>query len=312
MRGFGMITKQQLIESIDKFTTKQDAAKSLGICKKRYLKLLEENGLQFLYPVDKLALKYSKQWLIDNYINTDKSLGTVEYENGLKPRSLEGLCSKYGLTKRYVDWCNYDKLYDMTDPNVYYMAGLIATDGHIVKGGRVVGLGLSGDSEYKLLVDIKNYFQLNKNVSTRHVKEHSIVISGKDVGAFYKNNFNINDGNKTFTVGIPKYFYNEDCVKAYVRGCFDGDGCISHIHHNATVALLTASKDLVYGLYCIIKQYLDIDLKYFEHKYYEISCANISAYKLLDWMYSIDGLKLERKFQRYLVIKDRYKVKDIV
>lgn len=111
-----------------------------------------------MYPVDKLALKYSKQWLIDNYINTDKSLGTVEYENGLKPRSLEGLCGKYGLTKRYVDWCNYDKLYDMTDPNVYYMAGLIATDGHIVKGGRVVGLGLSGDSEYKLLVDIKNYF----------------------------------------------------------------------------------------------------------------------------------------------------------
>ena len=301
------ITKQQLEEAINKYDTKSDAAASLNISKKTYLRLLDKHGLVFKNKIDKLAERFSKQWLIDNYVNTLKSLGEVERENNLPKRSLECLCNKYDITKPYANWCNYDKLFDLTDPNVYYLGGLIATDGHIDRGGHRFGIGLSGDSERELLSEIAAYFEFNKGVAVRREKEYSIMASGKDIGKFYLENFGIQEMNKTFIVGVPKCFYNENCAKMYVRGCIDGDGCITHLNSNSpTFSLLAASKDLVFGLYNIILSYVSISLKYSEHKYYDITCAGIHVKNLLDWVYSYDGFKLNRKYEKYLIVKSKY------
>lgn len=94
---------------------------------------------------------------------------------------------------------------------------------------------------------------------------------------FLLDNFNISQCNKTFTVKTPIKFYNNDCVKAYLRGCLDGDGCIS----NKTFSLFTASEEFIKGLIDLINSNLNINLRmyYIQGKVNKIPGIQVSGKK---------------------------------
>ena len=89
-------------------------------------------------------------------------------------------------------------------------------------------------------------------------------------------------------------------------GCFDGDGCITHLNrNNPSAGLLTASKDFVLGLSNLLESSLGINTNFSEAHYFSISIkVSDGLEKFLDWMYSYNGFRLDRKYKKYIKVKD--------
>ena len=255
----------------------------------------------------------TKEWLIENWINTDKSLNDLSKELGVNSSVLESRTSKFGLRKDFKHSINKEQLFDFKNPNVCYLAGLLATDGYLNTNSDFVSLTLVGDSEKKLLEDILLYFESTDvvrqyKVSNSNNIRSSIRISCRGIKDFMFEKFNIPAKDKTSLLEFPKSFFNEDCKKAFLLGCFDGDGCISHIKSGSpTVVLLTKSEKFIDGLYDSILCIPQISCKKgFDRGYPYISVSKKQNVKnFLDWLYSSTSvLKLERKYEKYLQVKD--------
>ena len=113
------------------------------------------------------------------------------------------------------------------------------------------------------------------------------------------NNFNIMSGPKTFKVCTPNKFPNEDCAKAYFRGCLDGDGTVGK--DGKSFSILTASDNFIDGIVSMLNTYVCNKF----HKRYEIypivSGCQGTGKKALDWTYSLENcFCLSRKYERYL------------
>ncbi len=260
----------------------------------------------------------TSDWLMEHWVNTSLSLHELSEKFNVSESLLEFRTKKFGLTKKYKHRFNTEKLYDLSDPHVFYLAGLVATDGYLNKGKNSIEIDLTGDSEKDLLVDIKDYYEMSAEVVTYN-KSNRLRFAEESLTEFFRENFNISDGAKTFSVGTIPNFTSENLAKAYVLGCFDGDGSISwstqqnrhHLTHYLNVQLCTASYDFVYGLKQIIDKYTDLNISFTTvgDKYYRISASYRKAQKLLGWMYSVDNcFSLRRKRDIYL----SHKVDDIV
>ena len=94
------------------------------------------------------------------------------------------------------------------------------------------------------------------------------------------------------------------CLRAYILGCLDGDGYITHLNKIPDVGILSASKDFMCGLSNTIVEKLNIKTNYHEDKYFSIRIFGKEAVKFLDWVYEYDGFKLNRKYEKYLLAKD--------
>ena len=309
------ISKEELDNAVKKFNTKEEIADFFGISTPTMSRILKDNNIttdirHYKVKLELLDLcsKVSKEYLEENYVNTDKSLREITEELGLPPRSLEKVCAHYQLLKPYKYKFNKDKFYNLQDPNVYYLAGLIATDGSIDSDAKCVYIGLVGESELKLLTDINNYFEYNRPVSITIKKDnykiYSISYSDKYIREFYYENFKIPKINKTFTLDFPDYFYNDMCLRAYILGCLDGDGCITHLNKSPDIGILSASEQFMSKLSKTIENKLNINTNYKADKYYSIRIYKKDAIKFLDWVYEYNGFRLNRKYEKYLKAKD--------
>lgn len=255
----------------------------------------------------------TKEWLIENWINTDKSLNDLSIEIGVNSSLLEQRASRFGLRKEFKHSINKEKLLDFRNPNVCYLAGLLATDGYLNTNSDFVSLTLVGESEKKLLEDILSYFESTDIVRQYRINNSenirsSIRISCRGIKGFLFENFNIPAKDKTTLLGFPESFFNEDCKKAFLLGCFDGDGCISHFgRRSPTAVLLTKSQKFIDGLYDAISSISNVSCKKGTERGYPYVRlgGKINVKNFLDWLYSSTSvLRLERKYEKYLQVKD--------
>ena len=313
-----------LFEKYD-FKTKKELADFLSISNQELNRELYNCGLpqkiskiKYIVQLKKYNIPLDKTWLEENYLKSNKSLSELEHDLGVPNRFLERLCVWHHISKRYKYSFNKNKFYNIYDPNVWYLAGLIATDGCLDRFANRISVGLVGESEKDLLTDISNYFEDTRGVfvinrldkfGNKSYKVYNISFSDKYIKEFFNKSFNIfysDNKSKTFALGFPDYFPNDLCKKAFVLGCFDGDGCITHLNsNNPSAGLLTASKNFVYGLSNLLERELGINTHFIESKYFSISISvNDGLEKFLDWMYSYNGFRLDRKYKRYLKVKD--------
>lgn len=254
----------------------------------------------------------NKDFLISNWVNTPRSLREIALEMNVSESLLERRARTYGVTKHRKYSINEERLFDVHDPNVWYLAGLIATDGYTNTNADFIAITMVGDSEKKLLHDICSYFEISAPVAEYHTSnlvKYSLRISAKGIKAFFSENFGITEQNKTFTVDVPSVIISKDCLKAYILGCFDGDGCISHIKEgHPSVRVTTASEKFIRGLMQLIQSYFNVDVYYSiaNHKYPTMGVyGKKNVLNLLNEVYSNSGcLKLDRKYEKYQLVKD--------
>lgn len=306
------IDKNLITKAIKEQKTKQMLSKELSISIPTLNKICKEYKIN--YPIinwrkgkeilnERIRPDIDKEWIINNWVNTPKSLYQLAKENNISYSILDNRARKYNLSKRYKFKLNKEKLFNLKDPNVYYLAGLIATDGYLENNHNAITIDLTGEDELILLNNIKQYFEIQSNINFYN-NSNRLRIACDDLKEFFINNFNIPNKDKTFNLQVPNNFYNEDCIKAYIRGCIDGDGSINK--NNLQVSIFTASKSFILGLIKIIKEVLDLDitLTYIKGKKNKIPgfyITNNKCKKFLNWIYSLDNcFKLNRKYERYI------------
>ena len=304
------IEKNLLIDCLKKFDYKKDICEYLSINIYELNKLLKENNLIFKSANSQKGKSHiknysfvTKEWLENHWLNTSKSLDMLSKEFNIPSGILESRRKLYSLSKRFKYKCD-EKILDSENPQTAYLAGLIATDGYIPKNRLAVEIDLTGESEYKLLNNLKNYYNIDAEVKS-YGNSYRLRISTANLVDFFEQEFNLYGDNKSFNVKTPKSFKSEECAKAYVLGCFDGDGSIYNKRFQFSIC--NASYDFIKGLADIIefytKQHLSIRYninKQSNKKYPCIGTTDKKAKIILDWIYSSKCINLERKYNKYL------------
>ena len=113
---------------------------------------------------------------------------------------------------------------------------------------------------------------------------------------------------KSLTLKFPNesIFSSKELIKHFIRGYFDGDGCVSwgnKEHTVLTVQLLGTQSFLTSYLFQCPKEYWDLTL-YHNHNNVEeatmfFNLANNKAMRFLDFIYQGSNIYLDRKFNRY-------------
>lgn len=117
-------------------------------------------------------------------------------------------------------------------------------------------------------------------------------------------------GEKTYTIKMPKL--NEELIRHYLRGYFDGDGRFGLSNNRIWVSFITASEMLNNDLVEFIKsigvdtaEYSYID-EYGTTMYAPEIKRNKDKMLFLDYIYNNSNIYLDRKYKKYLKAKEIY------
>ncbi|MDD5465617.1 MAG: LAGLIDADG family homing endonuclease [Candidatus Omnitrophica bacterium] len=143
--------------------------------------------------------------------------------------------------------------------NLWYLVGLITSDGCLSKDGRHVDIT---SSDHDFLSKIKNKFSLTNRIGIKNKEKinlaYYIQISNKN---FY--DFLLSIGlipNKSLTLGrldVPKEFFND-----FLRGLIGGDGSLrswrhaTNLHMQWSLSVFSASEVFIKWLQTVIEAYL--------------------------------------------------------
>jgi hypothetical protein len=234
---------------------------------------------------------------------------------------------------------NYEKTLSVLSEernNAYYILGAFVTDGNVILDVSRTNAAkcalFSKDKDW--LEDINYIIGNNGKLRFSKKKIWELWFYNKDIY-----NWLVSHGcvpNKSLTLKFP--FIPKEFLPDFIRGCIDGDGCISSCEYTKTnkntgkiykyqkntVYLCSASRNFLLSLdeilnqqgfshsFCELKQSLSVvngkcvipTQKFI----YRISCGDRSAAKLLQWIYYPDHiLSMSRKKKLAEQVINRYK-----
>ncbi len=235
-------------------------------------------------------------------------IGTNEIAEilGFHRSSIQYNLKKQGIKLRHRSPGNkYNVFYfdNYTEENCYW-AGFIYADGNVRKDGCSVNIHLSS-VDLEALEFIAKATKYNGNIEKCKDGSVRIYFTGKWFPNALKENYGIGP-NKSKDGRIPKNL-DKKSFKHFIRGLFDGDGCIT-ISTVPTINF-TLNKEDCYYLSKYFYNNLDVKLKQ-KHKYAkimdkgsygQIHYSGKNAKKILDWMYSesTEETRLRRKYELY-------------
>lgn len=205
-----------------------------------------------------------------------------------------------------------EKYFDCIDtPNKAYILGLLYADGNNLTKKQEITLALQ-ECDKHILERIKNELEYTGplrfvNYAYKNIK--------------YKNQYVLNIANKHLsemlnTLGVwnnkslilewPSWLEQSLCSH-FVRGYFDGDGCLYISKNNKVQEIsIVSTKMFLLGLQNVVKQAIDVNLhvKKHEPKYKEVTKivrinSKNDVKKFLDWIYKDSDLMLQRKYDKY-------------
>ena len=246
--------------------------------------------------------------IIEEYIhNTEKTVRQILQEYEISKPVLYSILNENNIPKRGLEYrprkttIDLSKMYcDNNDK--YYWLGFLSADGNISKELRSVSIDLNRqDGQH--IQNFLDFCGCNANIyyhtnSGGHPAAKRLVCS-KEL-CQYLAKYNIVP-NKSLIFEIPEDKIPEQYMSHYIRGLFDGDGCIS-FNKWGQVSFSFCSGNL--KVCEQIKEILKMD-NVIAHGsgVYRISCTgNIKAKAIFDYMYqdSNPNNRLARKYEKYL------------
>lgn len=238
--------------------------------------------------------------------------------------AIELKASRMGL-KKYPYTCNYNYFDEIDTEEKAYWLGFLTADGWINKSKKtnagVVGIELQyGDIGHlkKFNKSIAGNYQitdrwricsLSKN---KDKKNHMCCIRIFSLTMYNSLNKIGFSNDKSYDFKIPNI--KQDLIKHYIRGYFDGDGCLCFTNKSFHINFVTASKMLNDDVTNILKSQ---NFNFIESNYitdfgttlYKIDiCRQHDKINFLDWIYQDSNIYLDRKYKKYLKVKKHYEV----
>ena len=246
--------------------------------------------------------------IIKEYIETGCSIQFLKRKYGVSPMKISNAIKAAGyevINKQ--NQIRFDEhIFDEIDTEEKaYWLGFIFADGNISKR----------DYRFEMSLCEKDKEHLEKFNSfvkhTRQIKEKKCSLNGKTFIA-YRSSFNSkhfwntlnNYGcvpRKSLILKFPdlNIFKSKDLIIHFIRGYFDGDGCITHANKNhttvvvricGTIDMLTEIKNQLNKPYVTIKINRNCPELYFKHN---------TAFSIMKIMYENASIYLNRKYKLY-------------
>lgn len=313
-------TKEQIDYLIDNYCykTNEEIGKKIG-----------RSGHAVSYKAFELSLSINENWSDDeidiiktNYLN--KTMNELQQLlQGKTKGDILACCHKLGLT-RTKKTCTRDFFNVIDTEEKAYWLGFIFADGYIsyseknMKKGQLATTYCTGiklkwsDREHlkKFNKAISGNYKVFKEINhpdgfrKQTTEAAKILVYSQQM---YNDLNKYFDRDKTYTAKFPDI--SENLIRHFIRGYFDGDGCLSLIDDKIYIKFLGASKDFHEGLKEILKNNnfiftsnSKINLHGTE-MYYILINRNLEKIKFLDWIYQDCNIYLDRKYEKYLNCK---------
>lgn len=239
-------------------------------------------------------------------------VGNHVIERILKERGVERTGAGrrlYQINEHYFD--------EIDTPNKAYVLGFLYADGSNVKSKRTISMSLE-ERDKDILERIRN------EIGSERPLEFIDYSNKHDFGYTYKNQYrlllfsahmcNVLESigmvpNKSLIADFP--ILPSELIRHFVRGLFDGDGSVyrcQYKNRNSYQHTLTITSTLLLceKLVNVVENVLDINCHIYDAsnhngitKVFTISGKN-QIKKFMDWIYDDSGLKLQRKYDRYI------------
>lgn len=247
------------------------------------------------------------------------NLTAAEEEYAQSPASIRELSDKYGFPRQiFTGWLlaknyNVENKRAMKSFNIHYFdeidteekaywLGFLFADGAITKHNASYGIELS------LKIEDKDHVEkFAKAIGKQYVNNNSTYRSRCIVGSKHMFNVLCSYGcttKKSLTLKFPdtNIFKDKSLIRHFIRGYFDGDGCISFGNKEHTTASLNilGTEDFLNG---IQKEYGTSKKYHLNNKMNEItkviSFDGKNAYRFAKYLYENSTIYLDRKYERY-------------
>lgn len=260
--------------------------------------------------------KFSKEEVEDfaNYFNTGYSIKKTAEHFNVKYREVLHYLIYFGYytpkrkQSNVTNYCVNETFFENIDTqDKAYFLGLLMSDGYIITTlyNKEVGLALKAEDKY-ILDKLNNYISPNKKVSQYKNSYKWKVISPKIYEDLKK--YGIVENKSTTEYHYPNIPKEYD--KDFIRGYFDGDGCISikssgynviSFCGNSKLFLEDLSKVLLnYGIQTRPIYSTNINRKNIFHTLYLTGGINKSIFK--QFLYNDAETYLNRKYEKFMKI----------
>ena len=276
-------------------------ARDLNIKRKRIKECIDSESL----ISDWKSRKYSNDEMCDRY-----DIGLTTIKKILKENNVK---DDYSRNQKYIFDFNY---FDNIDnEHKAYWLGFLYADGSNQEERYTVRLALKCEDEY-LLQYLYNDIQCDKDVKYFYNKTYNRDYSYATLQNKHFSNTLSKKGvcsNKTFKIRFPRNnIVPNELIPHFIRGYFDGDGSVSINKKNKHKSSIG-----VVGNYEFIKELNDyvnnnvvglykdnITKTSNSEVYYFSRGGNYKLKKFLDYIYKDSSIFMNRKYEKYLEIKD--------
>ena len=212
---------------------------------------------------------------------------------------------KYYFNEYYLD--------EIDSEEKAYFLGFVYADGSHNIDRHELRINISKDDD-DLLKMFYELFECDKEIKYIHNKQYN-----KDYAMFAVQSNHFSDqllklgvmANKSFKVTFPS-FLSEDLIRHFIRGYFDGDGCIglSQRGWKSTSVQLAGNQSFLSSIKEIIYKDTEKSMKLYKHTNSNIfslqSGGVFNVYAILNYLYKDSNIYLQRKYQRYLDFITKY------
>lgn len=261
--------------------------------------------IKYLYSVRNYTLKRISYDLLISTSGISSYLNKVN----VKRRSYSDNNQKYARNKFYFD--------SIDSPNKAYILGLLYADGNNCVSHNAITLSLQ-EEDYDLLEVIRKELEyehplchdLLHEKNPNHKNQYRLVINDEHISQQLEALGVVN--NKSLILSFPT-FLRSDLIRHFVRGYFDGDGCVYYDKKRNKCTTQTVGTYDVCSKISSIMTALFINNNIRQPKqsigkntYIVSTSANVSSYKFLSWLYQDCELKMKRKYETYLYFCEKY------
>lgn len=211
-----------------------------------------------------------------------------------------------GLSTRFLQHDKFNVNYTFFDkmtPELAHFIGFWFADGNLYGDTITININKKDIEFLKLLV----HNIADKPVTTYPSRTDECVFSIRDKKLVYtlKNKYDFIP-KKSLILKFPNYITNE-YLKYFIQGYFEGDGWISN--RDLCAGICTGSEDFANGLLLKLNEFTPkLTLN---NKLYRISFKNNDSYKFLNYIYNHnDTIKMVRKYNLYLKVREKYEYKN--
>lgn len=315
----------KVIELYPELRSSRKIAKIMKTNQKEILNILHDNGVEL---IGMIPTAKEEELICNLYVNGN-SEEKIHEITGRSRKTIRKILNKYNIERRVqADWLtkydlNEDYFEVLDSQNKAYILGYFYADGNVGEDNNLVQIGLQDRDLYileKMKIELgcinrPLYFDNRSNNNENYRDIYILAIKNKKLHSDL-----INLGvvpRKTHILEFPN-FVPEELISHFIRGYFDGDGCV----HGTELSDGTQLHSIdICGteLFCnklkdVLKEKLDINSSIFQAnatpesqtKKVEIS-GRLQCLKFLDWIYKDAEMFLYRKYEIYLSKYKYYK-----